>query len=44
MDVHINLIESSAYDYADLRALGGTTTILSDESMPAVRTLRVSAI
>ncbi len=42
--VHVELVESSAFDYAAMRAKGGSTAFRRDESMPAIRTLRSSSL
>lgn len=43
-DVHVELVESSAFDYADMRSSAGTTRFRRDESLPAIRTLRSSSL
>ncbi len=43
-EVHVELIESSAFDYADMRATGGASSFRRDETMPAIRTLRNSLL
>ena len=43
-EVHVELVESSAFDYAQMRAIGGSTRFRRDSEMPAVRTLRSSSL
>ncbi len=42
LDVHVELIESPAFDYADMRATGGARSFRRDDTLPAIRTLRSS--
>jgi hypothetical protein len=44
IETHIELVESSAFDYAIMRATGGATSFRRDDSMPAIRTLRSSSL
>ncbi|MFN0247113.1 MAG: hypothetical protein ACKV2T_09395 [Kofleriaceae bacterium] len=41
-EVHVELIESSAFDWAGMRAKAGATSFRRDDTMPAIRTLRSS--
>jgi hypothetical protein len=41
-EVHVELIESSAFDWAGMRAKAGATSFRRDNTMPAIRTLRSS--
>jgi hypothetical protein len=42
LEVHVELIESPSFDYADMRTTGGTTSFRRDDTLPAIRVLRSS--
>lgn len=41
-EVHVELVDGTAFDWAGMRAMGGASSFRRDDTMPAIRTLRSS--
>ena len=41
-EIHVELVDGTAFDWNDMRQMGGATSFRRDDTMPAIRTVRYS--